>query len=504
MNKKCSIRVPGTRFWHSSVLLGCSALLFPLGASAQSADSLRQEIQALRESYEARIADLERRLGEVESTAKENYDALDEVFSPAFMEEGLPKNVTRNFEFHGYLRAGFIFNDRGHSVLNAGEELIMPGGLFEIGWRLGNEADTYGEMTFVQNFPISEDGANFKFVSTLAFKYQGDKNNYTNAKADGVDVLFREAYIRADNVLPNNPDIAFWAGQRFYDRHDIHINDFYFLDMSGYGGGVENIPFFDIGNVDIAYIGGSQDDAIVNNNGPLTEHHIDVRLQEVEMLGGKTTFWLDLAYLKGEGASGGGNDNDFGVALGIVHFKTHNIAQGGFNKASVQYGFGPASDFNAYVLDWRSMDDIEDSETLRFTEQLVVQFSDKFSMMAAAVVEYEDLGPGTGANPDRWYASAGVRPIYMVSDYVALQGELGVDWVDRNHWDGSVEDSMLYKITFAPTIKAGGSFFARPEIRAFVTYGWWDNMPSWYTPGGLDSGDQKHVWLFGVQAETWW
>ena len=33
------------------------------------------------------------------------------------------------------------------------------------------------------------------------------------------------------------PDIRIWAGQRYYQRMDIHINDFYYLDMSGYGAG---------------------------------------------------------------------------------------------------------------------------------------------------------------------------------------------------------------------------------------------------------------------------
>ena len=32
-----------------------------------------------------------------------------------------------------------------------------------------------------------------------------------------------------------------WAGKRFYQRHDIHMNDFYYWDISGPGAGVENI-----------------------------------------------------------------------------------------------------------------------------------------------------------------------------------------------------------------------------------------------------------------------
>ncbi|WP_176203892.1 carbohydrate porin, partial [Salmonella enterica] len=32
-----------------------------------------------------------------------------------------------------------------------------------------------------------------------------------------------------------------WAGKRFYQRHDVHMIDFYYWDISGPGAGIENI-----------------------------------------------------------------------------------------------------------------------------------------------------------------------------------------------------------------------------------------------------------------------
>ncbi|MGC6746121.1 carbohydrate porin [Escherichia coli] len=32
-----------------------------------------------------------------------------------------------------------------------------------------------------------------------------------------------------------------WAGKRFYQRHDVHMIDFYYWDISGHGAGLENI-----------------------------------------------------------------------------------------------------------------------------------------------------------------------------------------------------------------------------------------------------------------------
>jgi len=47
----------------------------------------------------------------------------------------------------------------------------------------------------------------------------------------------REAW--AGYEMPSG--IQLWAGKRFYQRKDIHIMDYYYLNNSGYGVGVENI-----------------------------------------------------------------------------------------------------------------------------------------------------------------------------------------------------------------------------------------------------------------------
>ena len=57
------------------------------------------------------------------------------------------------------------------------------------------------------------------------------------------------------NVIKSAPEVTFWAGQRFYDRYNIDSQDYFFLDTSGFGGGVYNIPL-GLGNLAIAYLGG--------------------------------------------------------------------------------------------------------------------------------------------------------------------------------------------------------------------------------------------------------
>ena len=59
----------------------------------------------------------------------------------------------------------------------------------------------------------------------------------------------REAW--AGYEMPSG--IQLWAGKRFYQRKDIHIMDYYYLNNSGYGVGVENIDV-GLGSVSVALI----------------------------------------------------------------------------------------------------------------------------------------------------------------------------------------------------------------------------------------------------------
>jgi maltoporin len=52
---------------------------------------------------------------------------------------------------------------------------------------------------------------------------------------------FREANIQGKNLIDWLPGSTIWAGKRFYQRHDVHMIDFYYWDISGPGAGLENV-----------------------------------------------------------------------------------------------------------------------------------------------------------------------------------------------------------------------------------------------------------------------
>ena len=47
--------------------------------------------------------------------------------------------------------------------------------------------------------------------------------------------------MQGKNLIEWLPGSTIWAGKRFYQRHDVHMIDFYYWDISGPGAGIENI-----------------------------------------------------------------------------------------------------------------------------------------------------------------------------------------------------------------------------------------------------------------------
>ena len=149
-------------------------------------------------------------------------------------------------------------------------------------YRLGNETDTYGEMIFVNNWINPNHESDKAWMKTEVLVEANTTQSANFASTD--QFRFREAFIQVGNVLQSNPSADFWAGERYYRRLNIDINDFYFLDMSGYGGGVENLNV-GIGQVAVSYLGGAKED-LVTDNGTYAKSNIDARLYGVKALAG--------------------------------------------------------------------------------------------------------------------------------------------------------------------------------------------------------------------------
>ena len=149
-------------------------------------------------------------------------------------------------------------------------------------YRLGNEAETYGEFIFVNNWINPSHDPDKAWMKTEVMLQANTTQSQNYANND--QFRLREAFIQVGNVLPTQPSADFWAGERYYRRQNIDINDFFVLDTSGYGGGFENLNL-KFGQAAVAYLGGAKDD-LITDNGAYPKSVLDARLYGIKLLGG--------------------------------------------------------------------------------------------------------------------------------------------------------------------------------------------------------------------------
>jgi maltoporin len=409
-------------------------------------------------------------------------------------------DLPRPLEFHGYFRSGFGMNGEGGKM----EAFKAPGAGAK--YRLGNESDTYGEIGLTHNWLRLDDPSLAPYVRTTVMLSYSTGENFSydslNNQDQGNDIALRQAYTEAGNVIQSIPDIRFWIGQRYYRRHDIHINDFYYLDMSGYGGGVEDVPLGSFGKLALAWLGGSVDN-YVTDNGDVAKQNIDLRLYDIEVPLGKLTVWFDYANTKGGEVRDVFNadgstfnvQSSGGWAVGLIHRTEDEKFLGGYNEFSIQYGEGAAYNF-ASTLD-SSGPNLDEASRFRVTDHMTIQPSRYFSAQLVGVYEKTKYG---GPNSTEEWASAGMRPIYHFNDRFSVALEGGVDWAKSEPMG---TDGHLWKVTLAPQISRGGKFFSRPVLRAFLTYAKWsDDFKG--RVGGTAYESATEGWSYGLQAEAWW
>jgi maltoporin len=522
------------------------------------AEQIREELRQLKQDYQERIDRLEERLRQLETSPAPrvtNASAPQSAFgqkpaSPAIQSaqttnvtvaarqfaneqfqrdvewrEGLRfaespfrervEQVLQDFvEFHGYFRAGFGRDDKGGPQV----PFQAPGAFSK--YRLGNEAENYGEIMFGKNFYVpnlfSMDPAQrpdgtptgpIARVETMISIF----NPYQDLlSSGGTSFALPELFASIGNVIAAQPSMKVWAGSRYYRRQDIHISDFFFYNMSGTGGGIEDfeLPF---GKLAFAWIGAAATSGFSelpqpdpNNEAGFSKANWDLRLYDVPLPLGKGEFGVVYARAdSGLDSSGRTAPNSEGASINFLHTAEQFISPDGANKFSLQFGTGPAktftSGFETFTLPTGVFirPDANNSWRFRATEHFTANVNENFSIGPALLYQFTDYTVNGGIV--QW-ASAGVRPILHFNKYLSLAFEGGVDWVKNN--DQGTSD-CLWKITLAPQVSLGNRFFSRPVIRAFVTYAGWGNEFRGQV-GGNDYVNDTHGLTYGVQMEAWW
>jgi maltoporin len=276
-------------------LLTGSVCLAQDSSSNNDVSALKTQMQKMQKEYEDRISAMEAEMKALESKADTgsilNTRVLTdadgkEVAAAPTLDESFLKSLTRNFTFSAYVRAGFQFNGNGGGGNFNFSVPDFPG---EGRMRLGNENDTYMELTWMQAHMLgdSPDVMDVSMTFTPAIRYVQNResfdahNNITNSGND-FDFILRQAFLSASNVFRAAPEITFWAGERFYDRFNTDPEDYFWLDDSGYGVGVQNINV-GIGQLNIAWIGGLNASDSSPGIGTFFKHTFDVRLEHISL-----------------------------------------------------------------------------------------------------------------------------------------------------------------------------------------------------------------------------
>jgi maltoporin len=534
-----------------------AALAACWSASAQQTTDLEQQLQQLKQQYEQTTRDLEQRIADLEQQIQKEKESSEKAkegtISAAELaaEQAAKKAILGNsdqvggkyqgqldqdpqydllqeadqeiaklqqqasqFEFHGYFRSGYGLNSVG------GQQVAFEAPGADAKYRLGNEAETYAELIFVNNW-LNPDHKSDKAWMKTEFMVEANTTNSANSASfpNGVgddQFRFREAFVEAGNIFESQPDAKFWAGERYYRRQHIDIDDFYTLDLSGYGAGVEDLHV-GIGKLAVAFLNAARPD-IITENGNLAKSNIDARLYDMKGPAGLWAAWFDYATSKGGALSSespltGATISTVvpttdGYAFGFRHQRLE--WHGGYHTLSAQYGTGAASNFsnpgNGTTIP-NPTPFIDRSRQLLITEQVLFQPNELFAIMPIFI--FQRTKDGDPAHLwDEW-VSFGARPEVFFTKHLSLAFEAGVDHTHCvagcvNSADSLIGpyDGWLRKFTTAPQIGAGRKFFDRPVLRVFLTYASWSDGFRGLV-GGVPFQNRTGGLTYGVQCENW-
>ncbi|HYD79594.1 MAG TPA: carbohydrate porin [Paucimonas sp.] len=387
-------------------------------------------------------------------------------------------------EYHGYFRTG-----AGSSTAGGSQSCFGLGGN-TMRYRLGNECDTYLELQYTKEMMKVEGVSFVGHVMT---------NGYSPNSIGDLKLELAKLYVEAKGIPELNGGTA-WIGKRYYVRPDIHMLDLQYINLNGTGAGIDGIK---AGPGRFSYALFKDNDTnvtdpvtgrVVNSNAAM-RHNLVYQGLPTNQHGSLDAV---VSLIKAEGTSGVHN----GWQASLFH--NQEKVFGGTNTVGIQYGVGPGTGIGGQCCNriGRSGFTSQGSDVtrLRVFDSLWIQPTPKFGAQFVALVQRDKSDAAGGATT---WTTVGVRPVYAISQHIKLQAELGIDRVK----EPTGPAKRLTKITLAPTIAAGPGVWSRPELRAFVTYGKWNDAATASVnasnEGGPVYGNRTSATSYGFQVETW-
>lgn len=418
------------------------------------------------------------------------------------------------FEFHGYFRDGTGWNGKGGGQVC----FQLPGSEFKA--RLGNECNHYYELVLDDVIYKDDSGvvAKVEYMPAYGVDTTNPTGRGSGASGFGTGSLYTQQIWGAIK-FPQLRGAQFWAGQRYYRRHNVEALDWFYWNpyQQNAAAGVEDV---DLGFGKLAVTIGR-----VENPGnvatPADVVHGTYMVPEVRVYGiplvpnGTLELGVDLGVAYDQTINGtkvlGPNRADVSPWFTVGYLQDKLL--GGFNNLTFQYAQGSEAMMNSGILSgatsdpkqWRVIEQLVFLIGSRWSGQASLVYQDQKNLLNGAQVVVPTVG--TGAR----IFSAELRPSYHVNDYFKIQLDAHYQALKvKDALAGFNETAQMLKLTLAPTVVTGHGFFARPELRLFATYGVWNDGAA-ALASGLGTqiasnafGADKHGVSFGAQMEGWW
>jgi maltoporin len=338
--------------------------------------------------------------------------------------------------------------------------------------RLGNECNTYGEFGLSQ--VMDAGGVKYKGLLMTNFFNPGSDigDGVTTTK---VNQIYVEG--KGYDIAPNQ---TFWIGRRFYHRADVHFDDSFYVNMTGMGAGVDEIPV-GLGELSLAVF--RTDDSVAGVSNPITRFNIDWEKAQVNPGG--------TLRITGVGTKAKGTGGENGSGVSVQHIQ---VLQGGpsatsvptlANTAWLQFAKGSA----ALNMGSGNATDGSDVKQWRIADAITLA---RGAITGQALIAYGRIkSNATGTLKD--FSVAG-RVAYALTNNFKLQGELGHDRFTPDVG----EKQNVSKFTIAPTLTVGSDFYARPELRFYASH--FSFNDAYRIANGQTKKSKSAV---GFQAEVW-
>lgn len=366
-------------------------------------------------------------------------------------------------------------------------------------YRLGNECDTWIELGLYDRI---------RFDNGITMHNQ-IRPIFSGANNRQIDYLrLDEIYSEFSGIFDNN-SVSFWAGRRFYERYDSHINDYFFFNMSGDGAGFRNLNINGY-KLSYSYIFDRLNPSNISGDEKVRFDSHDLRLIKTVPRGEWSLFANRMQV-----HSKTFNDTQHiraspGYAAGFLYKDTQICKElfgmEGENVSAIFYGKGVAKSAGSgspYLQEGlidnilSSPDTIEEARTWRFINYNAFEHGD-WGLMSNFVYEKRRETRFSGTN--QTWISAGVRPYWFFHKNGRVVFEEGIDRVQD---DNSHQIYTLAKSTVALEAALDKGVWKRPVLRFYYTYADWSD--SALGSIGTDYyANRTHGDNLGIQLEYWW